>query len=243
MKTPFDNPKLEEQIDLYLSGSLNRQETDLLWEQLVEYPHYLDYLKTLVSLRHIGEEEKVEIDHTTKLPNNETSRYDFRYAIAASFVLLLSVVSILVIFPKSSDDPIQPLAVLELSNLRSSALSENEFEREIQRGISLAVLGKELEALEVLHELYDNTDNEELRLDVMINIGIVQYNMADYESAKSTFLTITQNPQAEPLLEEKAWWYLANTYLKSNHREDAKIAAQHVYDVNGAYRRMAARWL
>ena len=244
MTTEFNNPKLEDQIDLYLSGSLNREEIDLLWEQLVEQPHYVDYMKTCASIRQLAKEEENEVNVTVGSVGQEPRKYDFRYAIAAGFVLLLSVISLLVIFPAGGEDDFpQPMAALEMNNLRSTALAESEFEREIQRGISLAVLGQEQEALGVLHHLWDNVTTEELKLDVMINIGIVYYNMADYESAKNTFLAVTKNPQAEPLVEEKAWWYLANTYLKTNHREDAKIAAQHTYDVNGAYRRMAARWL
>lgn len=241
MQSDLNNPKLEDQIDLYLSGSLSHEEIELLWEQLIEHPQYVDYMKTCAGLRKIGSEDK-ESESSSKTEETITS-YNFRYAIAAGIVLLLTVIGVLNIYPESETYYPEPLAVLELNNLRSSDTFENDFEREIQHGISLAVLGQEEKALEVLHQLKAKVESEEQKLDVMVNIGIVHYNLADFDSAKSTFLAVTQNPHAEPLIKEKAWWYLANSYLKTNHREDAKVAAQHTYDVNGAYRRMAARWL
>ncbi|MEX2403281.1 MAG: hypothetical protein WD625_04055 [Balneolales bacterium] len=243
MHSELHNPELEEQIDLYLNGALNHDEIELLWEQLIEYPEYVEYMKTCASLRHIGQEQAGGLDNDCGLAEEKVTAYNFRYAIAAGIVLLIVIISILKIISESEPSLPEPLASLELNNLRSSSVTYNEFDREIQEGINLAVLGKGSQALEVLYQLRESTTNDAQEMDVMINIGIVHYNLSDYKSAKEIFLAVTNTSHAEPLIKEKAWWYLANSYLKTNHREDAKIAAQHTYDVNGAYRRMAARWL
>ncbi|MEX0779447.1 MAG: hypothetical protein WD491_09815 [Balneolales bacterium] len=243
MQTDLNKPELEDQIDLYLDGSLNPDEIDLLWEQLIEYPEYLDYMKTCASLLHIGRKNDTESKLPAESSGKPSTSYNFRYAIAAGLIILIAVIGILKIYPEQNAYNIQPLATLEMDNLRSSTVSDNDFDKEIQKGISLAVIGQEPQALDVLNQLKEGVTENAQEMDVLINIGIIHYNLADYESAKTTFLNIAHNPHAEPLIVEKAWWYLANSYLKTNHREDAKIAAQHTYDVNGAYRRMAARWL
>jgi hypothetical protein len=45
---------LLEKIDNYLNGLLPDHEIDLLWEELIQNPDYIDYLETLKKLRGSG---------------------------------------------------------------------------------------------------------------------------------------------------------------------------------------------
>lgn len=45
---------LLENIDRYLNGLLSDRQIDLLWEELIQNPDYIEYMETLKKLRGAG---------------------------------------------------------------------------------------------------------------------------------------------------------------------------------------------
>jgi tetratricopeptide (TPR) repeat protein len=232
------NIELEEQIERYVNGELNQDEVDTLWTQLIREPYYAEYLKTVANVSHIINSSKVH-----KLETEEIRSTNVWYAFAASVILVIGLMATMLIYQDASVNQFDALANLEMHNVRSSSISADEVEAGIQHGIGLAVTGNTREAISHLSDLHDKVNREDVRSDIRLNIGIIQYNSALYEEARNTFQSITENSSDDKLMMEKALWYQANTYLKLGSVEEARTIIRQVHEIDGAYRRIAATYL
>jgi tetratricopeptide (TPR) repeat protein len=232
------NIELEEQIERYVNGELNQDEVDDLWTQLIREPYYAEYLKTVANVSHIIDNSKVH-----QLETQEIRSTNMWYAFAATVILVIGLMSTMLLYKDASVNQFDALANLEMHNVRSSIISADEVEAGIQHGIGLAVTGNTQQAITHLSELYDKVKRDDIRSDIQLNIGIIQYNSSRYEEAKSTFQSITENSADDKLMLEKALWYKANTFLKLGSVDEAKVIIKQVHDIDGAYRRIAATYL
>lgn len=232
------NIELEEQIERYVNGELNQDEVDILWTRLICEPYYAEYLKTVANVSHIVNSSKVH-----KLETEEIRSTGMWYAFAATVILVIGLMSTILLYKDASMNQFDALANLEMHNVRSTTISADEVEAGIQHGIGLAVTGNTEQAITHLSQLHDKVSREDIKSDIMLNIGIIQYNSSKFEEAKSTFQSITENSADDKLMLEKALWYQANTYLKLGSVDEAKVIINQVHDIDGAYRRIAATYL
>jgi tetratricopeptide (TPR) repeat protein len=232
------NIELEQQIDRYVSGELNQDQVDELWTQLIQEPYYAEYLKTVANISHIISSSKIR-----KVDTQEIRSTNVWYAFAATVVLVIGLMSTMLIYKDASVNRFDAMSNLEMHNVRSTVISADEVEAGIQHGIGLAVTGNTDQAITHLSELYEKVSLADVRSDIQLNIGIIQYNSSRYEEAKNTFHLITETSTADKLMMEKALWYKANTFLKLGSVEEAKQLIRQVHDIDGAYRRIAATYL
>jgi tetratricopeptide (TPR) repeat protein len=238
VRTINPNIELEHQIDRYVNGELNQDQIDELWTQLIQEPYYAEYLKTVANVSHIinsSKIRKVEIEQ-----NHSTNVW---YAFAATVVLVIGLMSTMLFYKDASVNQFDALGSLEIHNVRSSVISADEVEAGIQHGIGLAVTGNTDQAIQHLSDLYQKVERADIRSDIQLNIGIIQYNSSRYEEARDTFRFITENSGDDRLMLEKALWYKANTYIKLGSVDEAKEIIRKVHDIDGAYRRIAATYL
>lgn len=238
MRNLNPNIELEQQIDRYVSGELNQDQVDELWTQLIQEPYYADYLKTVANISHIMSSSKIR-----KVDTQEIRSTNVWYAFAAAVVLVIGLMSTMLIYKDASVNRFDAMSSLEMHNVRSTVISADEVEAGIQHGIGLAVTGNTDQAITHLSDLYEKVSLADVRSDIQLNIGIIQYNSSRYEEAKNTFLLITETSSDDKLMMEKALWYKANTFLKLGSVEEAKQLIRQVHDIDGAYRRIAATYL
>jgi tetratricopeptide (TPR) repeat protein len=232
------NIELEQQIDRYVSGELNQDQVDELWTQLIQEPYYAEYLKTVANISHIISSSKIR-----KVDTQEIRSTNVWYAFAATVVLVIGLMSTMLIYKDASVNRFDAMSNLEMHNVRSTVISADEVEAGIQHGIGLAVTGNTDQAITHLSDLYEKVSLADVRSDIQLNIGIIQYNSSRFEEAKNTFQLITETNSDDKLMMEKALWYKANTYLKLGSVEEAKHLIRQVHDIDGAYRRIAATYL
>lgn len=238
MRNLNPNIELEQQIDRYVSGELNQDQVDELWTQLIQEPYYAEYLKTVANISHIMSSSKIR-----KVDTQEIRSTNVWYAFAAAVVLVIGLMSTMLIYKDASVNRFDAMSSLEMHNVRSTVISADEVEAGIQHGIGLAVTGNTDQAITHLSDLYEKVSLADVRSDIQLNIGIIQYNSSRYEEAKNTFLLITETSSDDMLMMEKALWYKANTFLKLGSVEEAKQLIRQVHDIDGAYRRIAATYL
>jgi tetratricopeptide (TPR) repeat protein len=232
------NIELEQQIDRYVSGELNQDQVDELWTQLIQEPYYAEYLKTVANISHIISSSKIR-----KIETEEIRSTNVWYAFAATVVLVIGLMSTMLFYKDASVNHFDAMSSLEMHNVRSTVISADEVEAGIQHGIGLAVTGNTEQAITHLSDLYEKVSRADVRSDIQLNIGIIQYNSSRYEEAKNTFQLITETSSDDKLMMEKALWYQANTYLKLGAVDEAKQIIRQVHDIDGAYRRIAATYL
>jgi tetratricopeptide (TPR) repeat protein len=70
---------------------------------------------------------------------------------------------------------------------------------------------------------------------IELNLGILYYNVADYEQATLFFESVANTDAMNRFFTEKAWWFLGNAYLNLEMFEEAKVAVNMAYESDGRY--------
>ncbi len=234
---------IQERIDAYRAGTLSDKEIEQLWMELIEYPEQMEYLINSVNLEELAAGIETEQDTVQE----RATIYQFMSAasrIAAVFLVVIGVLSMVYLFGSEYVFDPKPVSQIELNSFRSSSIPTEVFDYELQRAINLASVEQYNLAIEKLNELekHELSTNQEILLG--LNKGSVLYNNEDFSGAEEIFLSILANhDDMHVLTEEQVHWYLANTYMQMEQEERAQKHFQQTYDLNGAYRRQAARFL
>ncbi len=243
---------IQEKIDAYRSGKLSEEEVDLLWAELIEDPDQLEYLINSVNLEAIASDKDIA-QFTSGAQMKPTSSKRFRFyrlsgrtmRIAAVFLVLTGILSMIYLFGSDYVFEPEPIAVIELDSYRSSTIPTAVFDYQIQRAINYASLEQYDLALENIQEINPEYLSEEQKISLAINKGSIYYNRGNYAAAKNIFQEILDRSEEEMhvLTKEKIHWFLGNTYLHLEEEDLAMIHIQKTYELNGAYRRLAKRYL
>lgn len=237
------NIELEEKIDLYLDGKLSASEIDELWTELIQDEYYYDYLKTAASLRGLADETKGEINNEQKQPR--IFRLNPAAWLAAAAVVVMSVgLTIFNVQDQVAFD-VQPVSQIELDYYRSA---EGTSDESIASGvlidaIRLANNGDVDGALSILEICAEKTDEPYLRQELLVTAGSILYNTGQYEDAVLRFENALKADAGDPLLTERNYWYLGNTYFQLNKIIEAKEALERAHELNGAYSRVVKSYL
>jgi len=242
---------LEARIDAYRRGELSDEQIDKLWEELIEYPEYLDYLKNSVNLEAIAtEEDNAVTDAASARRNTRKSKPEFYKIpamwgrVAATLLVIAGVLSVVYLFGSDYIFEPKPMKEIELDTYRSSTIPSAEFDRKVQEAINLASLEKYHEALQKLEEMEENELTTEQIISLHINKGSIHYNSGDYLAAKDVFHGILdEDYDLHVLTREKVHWFLGNTYLQLEEEGKAQQHIKKTYELNGAYRRLAERYM
>lgn len=233
------NKDLEEQIDLYVNGKLNKDQIDELWGNLIQDDYYLDYLKSVVNLKSVLE-NKHKTHSTSKILSFKKVA---QYAAAAAVILIASVVTIFNINSTESLG-VSPIDTIGLDVVRDvSGISEAVSNEVIRRALKLASEGESEEAIQLLQKELETATDPQLIADISLSLGSIRYNSGEYLTSVRDFRNVTAQTDIEVLTLEKGYWFLGNAYFQLDRLEEAETAFQKAYDLNGAYSRIAKTYV
>ena len=242
---------IEARIDAYRRGELSDEQIDKLWEELIEFPENLDYLKNSVNLEKLAAEQ-IDSDFANTAPRDRSQKgkavlYNLSATwgkVAATLLVIAGILSVVYLFGSDYIFEPQPMNEIELDTYRSSTIPSAEFDRQIQEAINLASLEEYDEALLKLKKVKQNDLTNEQSISLKINKGSIHYNRGDYPEALDVFHSILDKDyDLHILTREKVHWFLGNTYLQLDQEETAQHHIKKTYELNGAYRRLAERYM
>ncbi|MGM0546365.1 MAG: tetratricopeptide repeat protein [Bacteroidota bacterium] len=235
----FNKKELEEKIDQYINGQLDAQEVDELWAELIQDDYHLDYMKSVANLKAVIERRREEKKSAKK-------KQYWYYAAAAVIALLIAVVGVMNI-SLDSDLDIQPVASIELDYYRSGdgTLDEEAMDKDtIQDAIKLANTGQVDQAIRLLDTELEKATEPSWIAELSLNLGSLHYNQGDYEKSIQYYEKVTAHEDdVDALRLEKAYWYIGNAYFHMDNLTEAKTNIEKAHELNGAYRRVAGRYL
>lgn len=239
MEKTKNNKTLEDKIDRYIKGQLNDEDIEQLWVDVIQDSYYFDYMKTAANVHHLElGEEKANV-HEFK-PSSKIKYY--WVAAAASIAILIGVLS--VVFQSNvSNNPLMPVNELALQNVRSVEVLNNDPQSQIKKGINLANNGEISQALSLLQKVDNENKKASIKASANLNIGIINYNHKNYNVALNAFNKVIPLTTDNILMQEKAYWFAGNAYLQLGDLQKARTAIRNAYNLDGAYRRIAGKYL
>ena len=241
-----NNLQFEDQVQSYLTGTLNQREIDELWAEAIEDGEKLNYIKTVANVSAINNEYAGQYNE-----NKNSSSFHVlhpkHYAAAAVISVLIGVLSfILLPFSNhsSSDNQINPLETVSIDYYRSSG-NVNPADEIISEAVEKYNSGNTEQAVTLLKKnISDSDSNTESKFALKIQLGKVYYNEGKFDEAKAVFNGIVSSSEAFNT-KEQAMWLLANSYLKSSKidSENAVDVLKKIKVMKGAHSRMAESML
>lgn len=237
MKYRDIDQELKRKIDLYVGGELDNEQVDELWTELVHDSRALGYLKTVADINEIDDEEHEERIQTT---TNQKQTQNYWYLSVA--LVLIAGVFIILQFEAETTDSVQPITSIELNSYRSVDGIVGD-EAMLREAIELANQGEYDVAVRLIDVELNRTDDVYTKSLLLIQSGSILYNASRYREALSRFDRVTKNRETDLLMQERAYWCLGNTYFQLGELEAAKVAFQNAYELDGAYSRVAEKYL
>lgn len=240
MKRLTIHPELERKMHLYVNGRLTESQIDELWTEMIQVEGALDYLKTIAAIRQISlDEERRKMER-----GSGGSVIRLRWSFAAAAVLIIAGLFYLYA-PTGDGVSLSPVASIELDYYRSSAGSADptRLEGVVRQAIVLANEGETLAAVRVIEEEIRRTEHPDEQVQLYIHGGSILYNASRFREAAGFFSEAAGIEGSDPLLRERAWWYLGNSWFQLNNLELAREAFQNAYNLDGAYSRIAWSYL
>ena len=235
MKNINYNQSIEERITRYVNTRLNDEEVEQLWAELIASPYYYDYLKTAANVKYLLNQEKARQEIKKKRT--------YWMAIAASIAITIGILTLVFQINRSTVNGIKPLDDLAFINMRSAEVINDTPQSQIQRGINLANSGKVPEAITLFTKIKEENQKAKIKSMADLNLGIVYYNEHSYRKAIESFKDVISTDKGDALMQEKAYWFAGNAYMKINDLKSAKVYIENAYNLNGAYRRIAGKYL
>lgn len=241
------NKELEKQIDAYIKGRLEEDETQELWEQLLKYPKYIDYLNTELGVRSIIQEEhqKVEKEENKSLINTLQNSWQWIGAAAAVVVLILAVN----FFWFDTNNTLRDLSVTKFNlseNLVSAPVFRSDNRQQLppqdsllNLGFKAAMDGKLSEAVRLYDAIIMSHPNTSTAVQAFLNKGIIQFNQAEFKDAIISFKAVTEKAAESSFTKEKGYWFLGNAYINITQLDSARAAIFRAYSMDGIYRKPA----
>ncbi|MDX1642609.1 MAG: tetratricopeptide repeat protein [Balneolaceae bacterium] len=234
-------------IDLYIRGKLTQDEIDELWKTFLEYPETYNWFETEVHLQSlIKKGKKPQFGSQSVSSSKKTTIHSYKgwlYAAAAAVLLAIG----LQFFAIDQPESIPGLAVAEIEQshligadvLRSNTGRAENIDVAINDALAKAYDGETEQAIQQFREILEQSPSAQQRARVEMNLGILLYNQARFESAKNHFESITEITGLEDYEKEKAWWFLGNAYLNLNQPREAREAVYQAYGFNGRFQSSA----
>lgn len=252
--------EIEKQIDAYIKGRLTEDQVQALWIELFKHPKYIDHLETELSIKLIIEKQLEEQDAAflqdfdTPADQSEAVQPLFMQswkwlAAAASVAILVIAINFLQL---DSNQSVQQLTLGDINlveNLaapevvRSQNVESTALDSLLNLGFKAAISGDRERAFEIYNEAIQKFKDEPKTAMAFLNMGILNYNSGDYEVAAEDFVKAINQVSEDPMLKEKAYWYLGNAYTNLGQLEEARTAIQKAHELQGIYQNPASRLL
>lgn len=253
------DPDLERQIDAYIKGRLSEEQVRELWIELFKHPKYIDLLETELSVKLIIEQQ-LEAEQKAYLSSSSVPgkvkepvlMRSWKWLAAAATVAILIIA--INFFQMDQQQNIRQLTLGEINLVENLATPEvvrsqsvgdqaTELDSLLNLGFKAAISGDKNEAIRIYEEVVEKFGKEPQTAMAHLNIGIINYNSEDYPKAATAFSNAIGLETEDRVLEEKAYWYLGNTYLNMGELSKAQTAIENVYSLEGIYQKPASRLL
>lgn len=251
---------LEKQIDAYIKGRLTEDQVKDLWIELFKRPKYIDLLETELSIKLIIEEQLEAEQNSSSLseqtPDGKAKEPAFRrswkwLATAASIIILIIAFNF---FQMEQQQSVQQLTLGEINLVENLATPEvlrgqdtdvrsTGLDSLLNLGFKAAISGDREKALQIYQKVVDTFAKDPKTAMAHLNIGIINYNSAEYQKATDAFLKAIDLGAEDRILEEKAYWYLGNAYVNMDELDKAEQAIEKAYAYEGIYQKPASRLL
>lgn len=254
MKSNEFQHELERKIDLYICGRLNQDQIDELWVEMIENPNAYAYLKTTVTLQKIAKNKGAIGSETNPGFKNITiskarsSKNWKKYAAAAAIVVSAGIGGSYII--ESNSDLVdasgfKPYDKLEFVVYRSSENSQqlNDANQALKKAIDSALMGDTSQVLILLNSILESTDDELIKAEAYLNIGILEYNSNDFNAAAMSLQNAALLSSDNVLLYERVIWNLAHAQMALGDNANAKSTIKQVVALEGAHSRAAQTYL
>ncbi|TYP93696.1 Tetratricopeptide repeat-containing protein [Fodinibius salinus] len=247
--------ELEQKIDAYIKGQLSEEESQELWEDLLQQPEYIDLLETELGVKSIvADRAKAENPSQESSANENGIIYSLKEswkwtAAAAAVAVLIVAINFLQV---DTNQTIQELAIGNINiskNLSSAPVMRAQkgntapSDSLLNRGFKAAISGDLKKAIAEYDKIIRSYPNEPAAVQAYLNKGIILYNSGDYVNAITALEQVTKKVKDKPVTKEKGYWYLGNAYMNLNKLEKAREAIHTTYAMDGIYRDSAFRIL
>jgi len=234
------------EITRYIDGDLSNEEVENLWAQFVDNPEYYKWFETELHLRDLAKKESesnIYSIHSEPEQDTQTSFWKsskgWILAVAAAVVISFG----LQLFstgdtPIAHPDSISKIDLNEMSGsdiLRSEGDVSQTMDIEINRALASAYEADLEGAVRKFRALLLQDPDPQQKARIELNLGILYYNMTNYEQAKLFFESVANTEAMNRFFTEKAWWFLGNAYLNLEMLEEAKQAVNNAYESDGRY--------
>jgi len=246
---------LEKQIDAYVKGHLSAEEAENLWKALLMRPDYIELLETELYIKQIIEEQE-SAGKERSLPGHPKNRFGKMFKESWKWVAAAASVAILIIsisfLQGEKEKSLQELVLGEINVvenlaspevLRSQGSEISAIDSLLNLGFKAAISGDVEKALGFYNNVIDNYGSSPNVSMAYLNLGIIQYNRENYADASASFKSAIQKVQDDRILEEKAYWYLGNSYMNMDRLKEGREAILNTFSMDGIYRNPAERLL
>ncbi|MEX2573141.1 MAG: hypothetical protein WD317_02550, partial [Balneolaceae bacterium] len=234
------------QIDRYLNGELTDKEVDLLWEEFLRNPEYLQWFEIEAAARQYflknqdGDRGSGMTEMSTvRLPAALSAYASWIYGFTAFFAALLFFYMLPVEngvggYPELISE-IPPGEMATIDVYRSADKNWDQLDIEINAGFESAMSGRAEEAEEIFAGILSQDLSPVQSAAANLNYGILLYNRSRFESASKAFENVTRLEDTSPYLLEKSWWYLAQSRMRLKKTGEARLAAIRTFESEGIY--------
>jgi tetratricopeptide (TPR) repeat protein len=238
-------------IDLYIRGELSQKEIDELWKKFLQSPEYYELFETELHLRSLikqGKKPDFESNSDDSPKFFTLGSYKYWLFAAAAVVILAICIQL---FSMDQREVLQQMALSEIDKTelmgadvaRSDESDSEKIDVAINQALAIAYDDQPGLAIEHFQQILEQPLSDQQRIRVKMNLGILHYNLADYESARKYFFTLTEREDLRTHVMEKSWWFLGNTYLNLGNLHDAHDAVSKVYGMDVRFRASALELL
>lgn len=239
------NEEISRQITRYINGELSDAEEDQLWIEFLKDHEQFRQFETELNLhdlfRNKGFNPQNEFTDSSENESNKRHLVPY-YAAAAIVVLIFGFYSYFYSTPAAEE---LAVAEIELSNMlggevyRSDDSEIGGIDQEVNRAIATALEGDFRKAQEIFDRLNRSELTARERLRIEYNMGVLAYNMGEFEAAAGYFSQLIAADQTPGYIRESAQWYQANAYMKQGETERAVPILQRLSKSNAMYSEQA----
>lgn len=239
--------EISKQIDAYIRGKLSKREIDSLWLQFLKNPNYYELFETELHLKKLTQNKWHSGELIIDKRDRKTSIKLWIMAAAATVIVALTIQ----FYITESESELDSLALSFIAYNEMAAgnvdRSDDEHtisvETDMNRAMAAAYMSNADESMEIFNDLKGSVANESQRARIEFNLAILHYNRSEFELARKSFITVKSSNAIDDIYVERAWWFLANTYLKLNDEEEAMEAIRNVKLLDGKNRDLASALL
>lgn len=247
--------ELEKKIDAYIKGKLSEEEALQLWEQLLKRPDYIELLETELGVKSILENRSSDSD-SDNTTSAEQSSIIYSLHRSKKWLGAAAAVAVLVVavnfFQIDTNQKMGDLTLGEINvaeNLSSAPILRTQksditpADSLLNRGFQEAISGNVTRALQLYDQIIANHAGESAAVQAYLNKGIIQYNAGQFGESIASFEAVLEHVDNDPVVTEKAYWYLGNAFINIEKLSEARDAIHQVYSMDGIYRKSAFRLL